>query len=266
MGALTAGMNILIVYAHPDPRSLTGALKDVAVQQLRSDGHDVAVSDLHAMNWKPQADADDFGELAERSDPAERTFAHATGDAYRAATLTDDIRAEHDKLLWADAVLLHFPLWWYSMPAILKGWVDRVFTNGFAYGAEGGTALPRYGAGILKGKRAMLVVSVGGREPAYSERGINGHIDDVLYPINHGILYYPGMDVLPPFPAFGANRVNDERVADISEALRHRLSEIDTVEPIAYRPQDGGDYDRSLRLKPGLERPETTGFALHVAS
>ncbi|GAB2728955.1 NAD(P)H-dependent oxidoreductase [Nocardia thraciensis] len=255
---MASDVNILIVYAHPKPDSLTGALKDVAVQQLRSDGHEVAVSDLYAMGWKAHADPDDFGEVAETN------FMLASGEAFDNGTLTADIRAEQEKLLWADAVLLHFPLWWFSMPAILKGWVDRVFTCGFAYGA-GGTAIPRYGAGVLSGKRAMLVVSIGGREPSYSDRGINGHIDDLLYPINHGILYYPGMDVLPPFPVYGTLRVDDERFEETADALRQRLSEIDKTEPIGYRPQAGGDYDRTLRLREGLERPGSRGFDLHLA-
>ncbi|MGV9679849.1 NAD(P)H-dependent oxidoreductase [Nocardia sp. NPDC003482] len=252
-------MNILIVYAHPEPDSLTGSLKDVAVQQLRQDGHEVRVSDLYAMGWKSHADAADFGDVAETN------FMLASGEAYANGSLTPDIRAEQEKLLWADTVLLHFPLWWYSMPAILKGWVDRVFTCGFAYGV-GSRALPRYGAGILSGRRAMLVVTIGGREPGYSDRGVNGPIEDLLFPIHHGILYYPGMDVLPPFLVHGSLRVNDKRFAEIAADLRERLAKLETIEPIRYRPQDGGDYDRSLRLRPGLERDGRTGFAVHITS
>lgn len=233
-------MRILIVYAHPEPDSLTGALKDVAVEHLRGAGHEVVVSDLYAMGWKAQADAADFGESGTG------TFMQASGEAYSNGTLTADITAEQDKLRWADAVLLHFPLWWYSMPAILKGWVDRVFTNGFAYGS-GSTALPRYGAGALSGRRAMLVVSIGGREPAYSERGINGHIDDLLFPIHHGTI-----------------RVDSERFSAIADDLLARLSRIDAIEPIPYRTQAGGDYDRSLRLRDGLGC-DATGFGLHCA-
>ena len=55
--------NILIVHAHPEPASLTSALKDVAVEKLRADGHEVKVSDLYAMKWKPLADAADFTDL-----------------------------------------------------------------------------------------------------------------------------------------------------------------------------------------------------------
>ncbi|QBS45383.1 NAD(P)H-dependent oxidoreductase [Nocardia sp. CS682] len=251
-------MNVLVVYAHPEPGSLTGALKDVAVEQLRADGHEVRITDLYAMGWKAQADAGDFGAVAESN------FMLASGEAYREGTLSADIRAEQEKLLWADTVLLHFPLWWFSMPAIMKGWVDRVLTCGFAYGA-GGDSIPRYGAGVLAGRRAMLVVSVGGKEPSYSDRGINGPIEDLLFPIQHGILYYPGMDVLPPFVVHGTIRVDDERFGEIADDLRRRMSELEKLEPIRYRPQGGGDYDRSLRLESGRETPGSAGFGLHVA-
>ncbi|WP_406275240.1 NAD(P)H-dependent oxidoreductase [Nocardia sp. NBC_00881] len=252
-------MNVLVVYAHPKPDSLTGALKDVAVQQLRADGHEVRITDLYAMGWKAHADPDDFGVVEETN------FMLASGAAYHNGTLSSDIRAEQEKLLWADTVLLHFPLWWFSMPAIMKGWVDRVFTCGFAYGA-GGNALPRYGAGVLAGRRAMLVVSIGGREPSYSDRGVNGPVDDLLFPIHHGILYYPGMDVLPPFLVYGTIRLGSERFDEVADDLRQRMSNLAKLEPIRYRPQGGGDYDRSLRLEPGREAKGASGFGLHAAS
>ncbi|MEK8171985.1 NAD(P)H-dependent oxidoreductase [Streptomyces sp. M19] len=66
--------------------------------------------------------------------------------AYTDGTLSEDIRAEQDKLRWADTIVLQFPMWWFGVPAILKGWFDRVFVKGFAYGvkdADGRTL--RYG-------------------------------------------------------------------------------------------------------------------------
>lgn len=54
--------------------------------------------------------------------------------AYENGLQSDDVAKEQQELLWADSVILQFPLWWYSMPAIRKGWVDRVYAYGFAYG------------------------------------------------------------------------------------------------------------------------------------
>lgn len=72
------------------------------------------------------------------------------------------------------------------------------------------------------------------------------------------------MDVLPPFVAHGAIRVDGERFAELAGQLRRRLSGLEQDEPIRYRRQAGGDYDRGLRLEPGREVSGTGGFGLHA--
>ena len=124
-------MNILIVSAHFEPASLTSALRDAAVSQMQADEHKVRVSDLYADGWKAVVDRQDFPILP----PSRRLqVAAASGEASASGSLTADVTDEQAKLLWADALILAFPLWWMSMPAILKGWVDRVYSLGFAYG------------------------------------------------------------------------------------------------------------------------------------
>lgn len=258
-------MNVLIVYAHPEPRSLSGSLKDHAVRVLEREGHAVQVSDLYAMRWKAVADADDFLGFprGERLD-----YVAASADAYASGTQTPDIVAEQEKLLWADVVLLHFPMWWFTMPAILKGWVERVYAFGFGYGVGEHSDErwgERFGEGTLAGRRAMLVVTAGGWLPHYSARGVNGPMEDLLFAINHGVLFYPGMDALPPFVVYESGRVDAERYAQLEEQLEQRLLTLESTEPIPYRTQNGGDYELpSLVLKPGLESPGAQGFALHL--
>lgn len=258
-------MKVLIVFAHPEPRSLNGALRDVAVKELERLGHEVQVSDLYAQGWKSAVDAADFPSLerGERLKPAA-----ASKQAFEADTLTSDVKAEIEKLLWADVLILQFPLWWFSMPAILKGWVDRVFAYGFAYGVGEHSDKrwgDRYGDGTLKGKRAMLLVTAGGWGEHYSDRGVNGPIDDLLFPINHGILYYPGYDVLPPFVVYRADRLDAAGLAPIAAGLRERMRTLATTPPIPYRRQNGGDYlVPTMQLRAGLEAPGTRGFALHL--
>ncbi|WP_040783168.1 NAD(P)H-dependent oxidoreductase [Nocardia pneumoniae] len=257
-------MKVFIVHAHPERRSLNGALTDIAVNTLTDAGHEVRVSDLYAMRWKSTIDAEDFGAAA--SNPLDAV--HDSGRAYETGTLTADIRAEQDKLWWADTVILQFPLWWYTMPAILKGWVDRVFTYGFGYGVGEHNETrygDRFGEGALQGKRAMLSVTVGGPESHYSDRGINGPIDDLLYPIQHGILYHPGMQVLPPFVLYRTVRMSPEVFADATELWKKRLLALEDTDPIPYRSQNGGDYEiPAARLREGLEKPGRSGFGLHV--
>ena len=142
--------NVLIVHAHPEPKSLTSALKDLAVETLTAQGHAVQISDLYAANWKAVADRDDFLDQAQ---PDRLGYAAESRHAFATGSQSSDVEAEQQKLLWADAVLLSFPMWWFGMPAILKGWVDRVFAYGFAYGVgtHGGERWgDRYGEGTLR--------------------------------------------------------------------------------------------------------------------
>lgn len=257
-------MNVLLVYAHPEPRSLNGSLKIFSIERLEKAGHVVQVSDLYAMQWKAALDAGDSTDRKNgmRFDPSldsKRAFANGHQSA--------DIALEQDKLRWADAVILQFPLWWFSMPAILKGWVERVYAYGFAYGVgEHSDARwgDRYGEGAMKGKRAMLIVTTGGWESHYGPRGINGPIDDVLFPIQHGILYYPGFDVLPPFVIHRTSRIDAARFSKIRDALGQRLDDLWKTTPIPFRSQNAGAYDiPELTLRPDVA-PERSGFAAHT--
>jgi NAD(P)H dehydrogenase (quinone) len=257
-------MKVLLVFAHPESRSFCGALRDVAIRELEAQGHEVRQSDLYAEGWKSQVDRSDFPTVV----PGERLAAVAASKkSFATNTLTADVKAEIDKLLWADTLILLFPLWWFAMPAILKGWVDRVFAYGFAYGIGEHSDQrwgDRYGEGTLAGKRAMLIVTAGGWEEHYAARGVNGPIDDLLFPINHGILYYPGYAVLPPFVLYRVDQLRESQFESVAERLRERMRTLATTPPIAYRQQNGGDYlIPSMQLRPGLEGPNTTGFALH---
>ena len=258
-------MNVLLVFAHPEPRSLNGALRDVAINELKAQGHEVRISDLYADGWKSEVDRADFPSMA----PDGRFIPVAESkEAFDADALTDDVKAEIENLLWADTLILQFPLWWFTMPAILKGWVDRVFAYGFAYGVGEHSDQrwgDRYGEGTLAGKRAMLIVTAGGWEEHYAPRGVNGSIDDLLFPINHGILYYPGYDVLPPFVVYKVDRLDEAGFAPVAERLRMRMRTLATTPPIPYRQQNGGDYlIPSMQLRPGLGDPDASAFGIHV--
>ncbi|HZE41273.1 MAG TPA: NAD(P)H-dependent oxidoreductase [Stackebrandtia sp.] len=253
-------MKVLWIYAHPEPRSLNGSLRDEGIATLRELGHDVRQSDLHAMAWNPVVSPDDFtahtderlvvGEAQER--------AHATG------TLSADIRAEQEKVEWADALVVQFPLWWFGMPAILKGWFDRVFTQGFAFGVanpETGRQR-RYGDNTLYGKRAMVITTFGARAASMGPRGIHGDIDDLLFPLHHGILWYSGIAALEPFVVDGTARFGDTEYALHVKRLRERLENLDGDPAIAYRHQEGGDYDADLTLRHDIATSQY-GFEIH---
>jgi NAD(P)H dehydrogenase (quinone) len=221
---------ILVVAAHPEPRSLNASLTAFAVDHLRAAGHQVRLSDLYAMKWKATVDADDFPGHA----PDRRLHVmDVSEEATLAGRLSPDIAAEQDKLRWADAVILQFPMWWFSAPAILKGWIDRVFTSGFAYGP--GVAPPYGEDAPLSGRRALLSVTYGARERSFSADGIHGRLQDVLHPLQHGLLRFTGMAPLEPFAVPEANALPAERFADAREVYARRLDTLFTSEPVPFR-------------------------------
>ncbi|HLO66766.1 MAG TPA: NAD(P)H-dependent oxidoreductase [Holophaga sp.] len=233
-------MRTLIVHAHEEAQSFNGAMRDLAVRTLQGQGHGVEVSDLYAMNFKAVADARDF---LERRDPTYLKRQLEEKAALELGTLAHDILEEQRKLREADLLILQFPLWWFSMPAILKGWVDRVMTMGFAYG--GGKW---YDEGGLKGRRAMLALTTGGPEASYAEHGINGAMDAVLFPIQHGILFFCGYQVLPPFVAWGPAHLGPAEREAVLERYRQRLLGLDALEPIPFHPL--AHYGEGMQLRP----------------
>ncbi len=252
---------VLIVYAHPEPTSLTRQLVEVAVQTLQQQGHEVLLSDLYGMRWKAAFDERDF---PSRADPERLSFVTESGHSYTTGQQAADIASEQRKLLAADAVILLFPLWWFGMPAILKGWVDRVFAYGLAYGFKDAGNRYRYGDGGFKGKRALLSVSVGGPAEDYSARGINGPLEQLLFPITHGALFFPGMDVLPTYAVYGTGRITAEGVATAKAIWRLRLERLFQDAPIPFRPQNGGDYPDGHVLASHVAAGQS-GLPAHVA-
>lgn len=102
-------MRVLLVYCHPDPDSFTAAVRDAVLRGLATAGHDVIVADLHAENFVPVLDR------------AERAGYHTAG------ANEVPVARELARLRAAEALVFVYPTWWYAQPAMLKGWLDRVF-------------------------------------------------------------------------------------------------------------------------------------------
>ncbi|MHC0431796.1 NAD(P)H-dependent oxidoreductase [Streptomyces sp. O3] len=255
-------MRILWIFAHPDRGSLNGSLLTEGLRALDELGHQHQVSDLYAMGFKAVLDADDMN----GADPGRLLVGAEQERAFHDGGLSQDILAEQAKIAWADVLVLQFPLWWFGPPAILKGWFDRVLVQGFAFGlkdADGRT--PRYGDGGLAGKRTLVVTSVGARESAFGPRGIHGQLDEVLFPVLHGVSWYTGMAALPPFAVYGADRHTAADFSRAADALRARLRALDSTDPLPYRHENGGDYDENLVLRPEVA-PGRTGIAAQLAN
>ena len=107
-------MKHLVIYAHPNEQSLNGYLKQVVVEHLAKNGHEVKVRDLYQLNFNPVLSLEDMA-------------------GQRIGKVEEDVKKEQDYIVWADCITFIHPIWWTGLPAILKGYIDRVFSYGFAY-------------------------------------------------------------------------------------------------------------------------------------
>ncbi|MCU4435251.1 NAD(P)H-dependent oxidoreductase [Acinetobacter bereziniae] len=219
-------MNILIVHAHPEPLSFTTALKDHAVQVLENIGHAVEVSDLYAMNFNPVASQADFDS---RSNQEYLNYALEQRHASKTHDLAQDIQIEIEKVQKADLLIFSFPMYWTSVPAILKGWIDRVFVSGIFYGGK-----RFYNHGGMLGKKAMLSFTLGGRDHMFGQNAIHGAIDDLLLPIQRGTLAYVGFDVLPPFIAYHVPYITDEARQQLLQQYEQHLQNLEQLQALEF--------------------------------
>jgi NAD(P)H dehydrogenase (quinone) len=236
-------MRVFIVHAHPEPKSFNGAMTRTAVDALTEAGHDVRVSDLYRMGFDPVSGRANFTSVANPEvfrQQAEEAFA-AQRDGFAA-----EIQTEMDKLFWCDALILQFPLWWFGLPAILKGWVDRVFASGGRIYGGG----KWYDRGVFAGKRAMLSLTIGGPATLYADDGLNGALDGILFPIQHGMLYFTGFSVVEPFVVHAPARMTDaERAAEFAR-YHDRVLRLGAAPTLSYPKL--ADYDERYLLRSSI--------------
>lgn len=185
-------MKVLVVYTHPNPKSFNHALLEEVRAGLTEAGHEVKVKDLYALGFKTSLDGEDFGQILQGKTP-------------------DDVLREQADILWAEGLVLIYPVWWFSAPAALKGWIDRVFLNGFAF--EFGPQGPR---GLLKHGKALVLNTTGGEESGYEKMDAKAMI---LRPVTDGTLSFCGIPSVAAKTFFGVTTATEEvRKAMLAEA------------------------------------------------
>ncbi|CCK71562.1 NAD(P)H-dependent oxidoreductase KNAG_0H01480 [Huiozyma naganishii CBS 8797] len=221
-------MKIFIVFAHPESRSYGGSLLKSMVEHLTSQGHEVRVADLYKQGFKATVTEDDFlnFEKGSRLKGIDASIAAAAADAF-----TDDVKEAQANLMWADFVLFQSPLWWFSVPAILKGWFDRVFSGGFAYGTPEDDKLKN---STLIGRKAMLVLTAAIKKEPSTGKSIHVPMNDLLLPITRGTLKFIGLTVLPSYVMYDVDNATEETFAKDAKYLNGLLDNIDTIEPIDF--------------------------------
>lgn len=212
-------MNVLIVYAHHEPGSFTAAMKNLAIEVLSRQGHGVAVSDLYGEGFNPVAQKWDFVTTSGGH------FNYMTEQKHAAnldLAFSPDVLGEIQKVKAADIILFATPLWWSGVPAILKGWFDRVLAMGVAW--DSGRF---YEKGLLRGKQAILIISAGHPGSYYTETGNHRTTPlQVLHGINHETLAFCGLDIQEPFVALNVLGLNDTGRLKILQELQFRLEHL----------------------------------------
>ena len=160
-------MRTLIVIAHADPDSLTHAVARRIGDRLRDEGRDIEFADLSAEGFDPR-------------------FGPADLDVHRRQVApAPEVLAEQARVDRADQLVLVFPIYWWSMPALMKGWIDRVFSQGWAFADKDGKLIKKLGR-----LRAHLV-ALGGADTGLLER--HGYDTAIQTQLAHGIFDYCGV-------------------------------------------------------------------------
>lgn len=240
-------MKAHIVLAHPEQKSFNGRLAGISSSTLHSRGFEVSVSDLYRMNFDP---CEAERHYVERSDDA--VFHAQTEQRFNArnGTTPADVSDEADRLLNADMLIVHFPLWWFGAPAILKGWMDRVFVYGKLYKSQ-----MRYDAGICRGKKMIACITTGASADSCAFDGREGDTRLVTWPLLFPFRYI-GFDVLEPVILHGIGGVasieaHEDGMSDLDryeaewEAV---LSNLGARKVVPFNSDD--DFGENKRLKP----------------
>ena len=187
-------MKHLIIYAHPNQDSLNAQVKQCIEKILKQNEHQVAVRDLYQLEFDPVLSMEDM-------------------KGQRNGTVNTLIEKEQEYISWADVVTFIYPIWWTGMPAIMKGYIDRVFSYGFAYRYDQGIQ-----KGLLTGKQAIILNTHGKSHEEYSAIGMDKAL---LLTSDKGIYTYCGFQIREHFFFDKADRATPEAVAAWLSKIRN---------------------------------------------
>ena len=140
-------MRVLIVFAHPVRKSFNRAILEATKKGLTDAGHEVKIADLHAEKFQSAMTEADFAQFENQPMP-------------------EDVLREQARIEWSDAMVFIFPLWWWSIPGILKGWIDRVMSYGWAWLDPSDPD-----SGNLKSRKILVLTTAGASAGQLSKRG-----------------------------------------------------------------------------------------------
>ncbi len=161
-------MKHLIIYTHLNPNSFTKAVVN-EVEKISNDiGHETKIIDLYGDKFNPVLEFSDI------------EYSFMDGEA------PTDVKHYQDKITWAEHITFVYPLWWGQMPAMLKGFIDRVFAHGYAY-----TYDENGPKGLLNDKSVQLIINTGNPNKTLSESGLQASMEKI---IDDGVFGFCGME------------------------------------------------------------------------
>jgi len=188
-------MKHLVIFAHPYSKSFGKGIVDTIEKEVLNNESEIRIRDLYELGFDPILKGSDLLNL-------------------QSGNYADDIKVEQDHIKWADIITFVYPVWWAGLPAMLKGYADRVLANGFAftYGESGPV-------GLLKGKKGILFSTTGFPSDVYAQIGMHKSIQQTT---DDAIFEFCGIEVIKHV-FFGAVPSSTE------EELKQYLSEVSEV-------------------------------------
>ena len=185
-------MKHLIIYAHPNQKSLNNQLKQALVEHLSDSGQEVIIRDLYQLNFSPVLSLEDM-------------------QGQRTGIVANDVQQEQEFIDWANHITFIYPIWWTGMPAIMKGFFDRVFSYGFAYRYDQGVQ-----KGLLTGKKTTVINTHGKSKAEYEEIGMDKALSLTS---DKGIFTYCGLEINEHFFFDKADRILPESIENWSAQI-----------------------------------------------
>ena len=185
-------MKHLVIFAHPYSKSFGKGIVDTIEKEVLNNESEIRIRDLYELGFDPILKGSDLLNL-------------------QSGNYADDIKVEQDHIKWADIITFVYPVWWAGLPAMLKGYVDRVFANGFGftYGENGPV-------GLLKGKKGILFSTTGFPSDVYTQIGMH---KSMQHTTDEAIFKFWGIEVIKHV-FFGAVPSSTE------EELKQYLNEV----------------------------------------
>ncbi|WP_426479772.1 NAD(P)H-dependent oxidoreductase [Chryseobacterium sp. CBSDS_008] len=191
-------MRHLIIYAHPNENSLNHTLLHTVVETLQSRNEEIIVRDLYTIGFDPVLSLADM-------------------QGQRMGKVSDDVKTEQNHISWAEQITFIYPVWWTGLPAMMKGYIDRVFSYGFAYRYDQGIQ-----KGLLKGKKTVIINTHGKSYEEYEKTGMDKAL---TLTSDNGIFIYSGLEIIRHLFFDKADKTSPENLEIWKDQIKNLYSE-----------------------------------------